>query len=67
MLHSHELYAPPAIAYDIHTNFSKKTKRYLTSNAFIHITGDYGVNNTVPIGCRSHSLNKVLLVVILAC
>ncbi|KAH9022494.1 Metallo-dependent phosphatase-like protein [Lactarius hengduanensis] len=32
---NHELYKPPTIAYDMHANFSKKTKRYLTSNAFI--------------------------------
>ncbi|KAH8995916.1 Metallo-dependent phosphatase-like protein [Lactarius akahatsu] len=42
---NHELYNPPTIAYDMHANFSKKTKRYLTSNAFININGD-----KVPIG-----------------
>ncbi|KAH9018387.1 Metallo-dependent phosphatase-like protein [Lactarius pseudohatsudake] len=44
---NHELNNPPTIAYDIHANFSKKTKRYLTSNAFININGD-----NVPIGLQ---------------
>ncbi|KAH9018779.1 Metallo-dependent phosphatase-like protein [Lactarius deliciosus] len=47
---NHELYNPPTVAYDMHANFSKKTKRYLTSNAFITINGDNGLTKTVPIG-----------------
>lgn len=47
---NHELYPPPTIAYDMHASFSKKTKRYLTSNAFININGENGLIKTVPIG-----------------
>ncbi|KAH9058210.1 Metallo-dependent phosphatase-like protein [Lactarius vividus] len=54
---NHELYNPSTIAYDIHANFSKKTKRYLTSNAFININGDNGLTEPVPIGLQFAKFN----------
>ncbi|KAI0301732.1 Metallo-dependent phosphatase-like protein [Multifurca ochricompacta] len=46
---NHELYYPE-VALDMHVNFTKMTKRYLTSNAFINITSETGLTKTVPIG-----------------
>ncbi|KAH9990648.1 Metallo-dependent phosphatase-like protein [Russula compacta] len=47
---NHELYSN-AVAHSMHTNLTKRFPgRYLTSNAYITVTGDDGEPKTVPIG-----------------